>query len=53
MKSADPVDGRVLEIVSAAAAAEPDQVTLRTVELVLKHDGDPQDLSVALIADEI
>jgi hypothetical protein len=53
MKSIDSAGDRIIEIVSAAAAAEPGQATLRTVRLVLDHDDDPEDLAAALISDEI
>jgi hypothetical protein len=51
--STDSANGRIIEIVAAAAATEPDQRTLRTVRLVLGHDGNPEELAAALIADEI
>jgi hypothetical protein len=47
-----PADS-VLEIVEAAAAVEPGRLSLRAVELVYLHDGHPDALAAALIADEV
>jgi hypothetical protein len=42
-----------VEAIAAATASEPEQVTLRTVRLVVEHDGNPEDLAAALMTDEV
>lgn len=51
--STDSAYSRITEMVAAAAAAEPERITVRTVRLVLDHDDNPEELAAALIADEI
>ncbi len=51
--SNNPINSRIIEVVSAASADESDLLTAQTVELVRDHDGSPEELAASLVADEI
>jgi hypothetical protein len=51
--STDPADDRIVDIVGAATAADPDQLIVLTIRQVLDHDNDAAKLAAALISDEI